>query len=66
MYMNKPSVTKIEAADRDNVLHSTIYKFEQWESWKAGQMLVSLPRYPQFHDSQQRDSCFQTYKLNIR
>ena len=68
MYINKPSATKIEAADRVNLLHSTIciYRFEQWESSKAGQMLVSLPRYPPFHDSHQKDSCFQTYNLNIR
>ena len=66
MYINKPSETKIEAADRVNLLHNTIYRFEQCESCKAGQMLVSLPRYPPFHDSHQKDSCFQTYKLNIR
>ena len=66
MYINKPSATKIEAADRVSLLHSTIYRFEQWESLKAGQMLVSLPRYPPFHDSHQKDSCFQTFKLNIR
>ena len=66
MYINKPSATEIEAADRVNLLQSTIYRFEQWESRKAGQMLVSLPRYPPFHDSRQKDSCFQTYKLNIR
>ena len=32
MYINKPSETKTEAADRVNLLHSTIYRFEQWES----------------------------------
>ena len=32
MYINKPSVTKIEAADRVNLLHSIIYRFDQWES----------------------------------
>ena len=66
MYINKPSGTKIEAADRVNLLHSTIYRFEQCESWKTGQMFVSLPRYLPFHDSHQKDFCFQTYKLNIR
>ena len=40
MYINKPSETKIEAADRDNLLRSTIHRFEQWESRKAGQTLV--------------------------
>ena len=66
MYINKPSATKIEAADRVNLLHSTFYRFEQWEAFKAGQMLVSLPKCPPFHDSHQKDSCFQAYKLNIR
>ena len=68
MYINKLSATKIEAADRVNLLHCTIYRFEQWKSRKARQMLVivSLPRYPPFHDSHQKDSCFQTYKLNIK
>ena len=66
MYINKPSATKVEAADRVNLLHSTIYGFGQWESRKAGQMLVSLHRYPLFHDGHQKDSCFQAYKLNIR
>ena len=32
MYINKPSVTKIEAADRVNLLHSTNYGFKQSES----------------------------------
>ena len=32
MYINKPSATKIEAAGRDDLLHNTIYRFEQWES----------------------------------
>ena len=27
MYINKPSATKIEAAERDNLLHDTIYRF---------------------------------------
>ena len=66
MYINEPSATKIEAGDRINLLHSTVYRSGQWESWKAGQMLVSLPRYAPFHDNHQKDSCFQTYKLNIR
>ena len=34
MYIDKPSVTKIEAADRVNLLHSTVYKFEQWNHEK--------------------------------
>ena len=49
MRINKPSATNIEAADRVNLLHgTTICRFEQWESRKAGQMLVSLPRYRHF------------------
>ena len=32
MYINKPSATKIEAAERDNLLHNTNSRFEQWES----------------------------------
>ena len=60
MYINKPSVTKIEAADRVNLLHSTSCRFKQYKSLKPGQMLVSLPRYAPFHDSHQKDSCFQT------
>ena len=32
MYINKLSVTKIEAADRVNLLRSTICRFEQYES----------------------------------
>ena len=56
MKINKPSVTKTEAADRVNLLDST----------KPDQMLASLPRYVLFHDSHQKDSCFQTWKLNIR
>ena len=66
MYINKPSVTKVEAANRVDVLHSTSCSFEQYISSKFGQMLVSLPRYAPFHDGHQKDSCFQTYKLNIR
>ena len=65
MYMDKPSVTRIEAVDRINLLHSTSCSFEQYKSSKPGQMLVSLPRYAPFHDSDQKNSCFQTYKLNI-
>ena len=57
MYINKPSVTKIEAADRVNLLHSASCSFEQYKSSKLDQMLVSLPRYASFHHS---DSCFQT------
>ena len=51
MYINKPSVTKIEAADRFNLLHSTSCRFERYEFRKPGQMLVSLLRYALFHDS---------------
>ena len=32
MYINKLSATKIEAADKVNLFHGTIYRFEQWES----------------------------------
>ena len=60
MYINKPSVTKIEAVDRVNLLHSTSCMFEHYKSLKPGQMLVSLPRYALFHDSHQKESCFQT------
>ena len=60
MYVNKLSVTKIEEAERVNLLHSTSCSFEQYKSSKPGQMLVSLPRYAPFHDSHQKDSCFQT------
>ena len=45
MYINRPSVTKIEAADRVYLLRSTSCKFEQYEFQKPGQMLVSLSRY---------------------
>ena len=55
MYINELSVTKIEAADRVNLLHSTSCSFEQYKSSKLGQMLVSLPRYAPFHDSHQKD-----------
>ena len=54
VYINKPSVTKFEAADRVNLLHSTSYRFEQYGFRKPGQMLVSLPRYAPFHDSHQK------------
>ena len=60
MYINKPSVTKIEAADSVNLLHITSCSFEQYKCSKPGQMLVSLPRYAPLHDSHQKDSCFQT------
>ena len=60
MYINKPSVSKLEAADRVNLLHRTSYSFELYKSSKPGQMLVSLPKYASFHDSHQKDSCFQT------
>ena len=54
MYINKPSVTNIEAADRINLLHGTGCSFEQQESSKPGQMLVFLPRYVPFPDSDQK------------
>ena len=60
MYINEPSVTKIEAADRINLLHSTSCSFEQYKSSEPDQMLVSLPRYAPFHGSHQKGSCFQT------
>ena len=56
MYINKPSVTKIEAADRVNLLHSSSCSFEQYKSSKPGHILVSLPRGASFHDSHQNDS----------
>ena len=31
MHINKPSATKIEAAERVYLLHSSIYRFEEWE-----------------------------------
>ena len=58
MYINKPSVTKIEAVDRVNLLHSTSCGFKQCESSKPGQMLVSLPRYAPFHDNHQKTPAF--------
>ena len=54
MYMNKPSVTKIEAVDRVNLLYSTSCRFGKYEYWKPGQMFVSLPRYAPFHDNHQK------------
>ena len=54
MYIIKPSMTKIEAAGRVNILYSTSFGFKQYESSKPGQMLVSLPRYVPFHDSHQK------------
>ena len=60
MYIKKLSLTEIEAADRVNLLHSTSFRYEQYKSSKPAQMLVSLPRYAAFHDSHQKDSCFQT------
>ena len=59
MYINKPSVTKVEAADKVNLLHSISCRIEQYKSSKLGQMLVSLPRHAPFHDCHQKDSCFQ-------
>ena len=60
MYINKPSVTKIEAAGRVNLFDGTSCSFEQCKSSGPGHMLVSLPRYAPFHDSHQKDPCFQT------
>ena len=48
MYMNKPSVTKTEAADRVNLFHSTTCRFEQYEFRNPGQMVVPLLRYGHF------------------
>ena len=48
MYINKPSATKTEAADRVNLLHSTIYRFEQWErateTETEGVLMLALTR----------------------
>ena len=60
MYINKPSVTKIKAADRVNLLQSTSCRFEQYELRKSAQMLVSSAIYLPFHDSHQKNSYFQT------
>ena len=65
MYISKPSVTKIEAADRINLLHSISSRFEEYESWKPGQTPVSLSRYALFHDGYQKILVFRQ-KLNIR
>ena len=54
MRINNPSVTKIEAADRVNLLHSTSCSFEQYKSSEPDQMLVSLARYAPFHDNHQK------------
>ena len=56
--MNKPSVTKTEAADRVNLLYSASCRSEQYKSSKPGQMLVSLPRYAPFHDSHKKTLAF--------
>ena len=58
MYINKPSATKIEAADRVNLLRSTSCRFEQYKSSKLGQILVSLPRCAPFHDSHEETLAF--------
>ena len=60
MYINKPSVTEIEAANRVNLLHGTRCTFEQYKSSKPGKMLVFLPGHVPFYESHQKDSCFQT------
>ena len=59
MYVNKPSVTKVVAADRVNLLHSTSCRFEQL---KNVENLVKC-LYPahicaNFHDSQQKTLAF--------
>ena len=54
MYINKPSVTKIEAADRINLLQSTSCRFKQYESSNPDQLLISLPKYGAFHDGHQK------------
>ena len=48
MYIKKPSVTKIEAADRVHLLHSIICRFEQYESLKPGNCLYPYPDLPHF------------------
>ena len=58
MYINKPSVAKLEAVDRVNLLYSTRCGFKQYQSSKPDQMLVSLPRYPPFHDSYRKTPAF--------
>ena len=54
MHVNNHSVTKIEAADRVNLLHSTSCSFKQYKSSKPDQLLVSLARYAPFHDNHQK------------
>ena len=44
MYINRPSVTKVEAVDRVNLLHNTGCGFKQYESLKPGQMFVSVTK----------------------
>ena len=58
MYINKSSVTKIEGADRVNLLHSTSCSFEQYEFQKPRQILVFLLIYAPFHDSHQKTLAF--------
>ena len=61
MYINKSSVTKIEAADRVNLLHGTSCSFEQYKSSKPGQILISLRHFMIVT----KDSSVKTKKLNI-
>ena len=46
--INKLSVTKIEAADRVNVLQSNSCSFEQYKFSKLGQMLIPCLDMPHF------------------
>ena len=66
MYINKPSAAKTEATDRVNLLDIVLSTgLNSGNHEKLAKCLLSLPRYPPFHDSHQKNSCFQTYKLNI-
>ena len=50
--MNKPSVTKIETADRVNLLHSTSCKFGKYHLENLAEGLYSCPdMHAPFHDS---------------
>ena len=64
--MNKPSVTKIEATDRVNLLYCTSCWFGKYQYSTPGQMFVSLPRYAPFHDGHQKTIAFRHRKINIR
>ena len=66
MYINKPSVTKIEAADRVNLLRSTSCSFERYRSSKLGQMLVSFLDMCHFMIITKKTLAFRQKKLNIK